>query len=740
MLKNTEDSKDKSTNYKQRMLSFLYGLISLLIRYFVIACLNHGKTRPQSYAQEEEKFESSRFVLREKLRHQFKNHIEKWTDKEFPLFPWKTLLHVVLIGLVTAQGVVYVSETQNITTFLRESTTAFKLYFVPATRIYTLNEVYTQIAHTVVSYYNITNQSLISYNFMNDTVTSEDPLDLTMKIGFIANNDTEDIDFEVLKVFPPGEACIRNSGACCGGDDSNDCFTGSGDCDCDITDQISGYINEGTINQIKIVVFDFTLSSYFKKHVIDDYNPVHVEIRFSITLKSDLFIGMNVIGDLDVKLRRDHTGQKFRTKSTILDIFAMAAIISSSTLILYSFYVTIRLGKEAKEYFYKYREENLRWHCELFQLFNKWYILMLFTYILNICATILKMVSEYKENIVIELVEVVRILLGIGILLLWCGLFGFLKYFESLNVLFITVRLAIPSVLRFSLCMVILFIAFALCGWLVLSPYHPKFQSFSQSVETLFCMLNGDDLYETFEDSDSTFLSSLTEIFSKVYFAVFVFIFIYAALSLFIGLFTAAYDELSNSWPPTGTISRGYLRDWITELLKDDDKLRSEMKKRFPFPVSPPQIEFDVKKKELKQNTVDNHGKTEDATTSLSHYDEPRYPNKVSHDQLRPYSSAATVSTFNHSNKDADLSTKSLTVYYHSHQIKCLAPEPPRVKTQEHQGWYSNDGFDGGTETNTFSNWTLNSSNKMQETNGRGNEDPNDHFVENTGEVDHGND
>ena len=103
MLKNTEDSKDKSTNYKQRMLSFLYGLISLLIRYFVIACLNHGKTRPQSYAQEEEKFESSRFVLREKLRHQFKNHIEKWTDKEFPLFPWKTLLHVVLIGLVTAQ-------------------------------------------------------------------------------------------------------------------------------------------------------------------------------------------------------------------------------------------------------------------------------------------------------------------------------------------------------------------------------------------------------------------------------------------------------------------------------------------------------------------------------------------------------------------------------------------------------------------------------------------------------------
>jgi len=61
-------------------------------------------------------------------------------------------------------------------------------------------------------------------------------------------------------------------------------------------------------------------------------------------------------------------------------------------------------------------------------------------------------------------------------------------------------------------------------------------------------MLNGDDLYETFEDSDSTFLSSLTEIFSKVYFAVFVFIFIFAALSLFIGLFTTAYEALKVSY------------------------------------------------------------------------------------------------------------------------------------------------------------------------------------------------
>ena len=43
-----------------------------------------------------------------------------------------------------------------------------------------------------------------------------------------------------------------------------------------------------------------------------------------------------------------------------------------------------------------------------------------------------------------------------------------------LQVLLIAIRLAIPSVLRFSICVFILFSAFLLCGWLVLGPYHPK--------------------------------------------------------------------------------------------------------------------------------------------------------------------------------------------------------------------------------------------------------------------------
>ena len=38
------------------------------------------------------------------------------------------------------------------------------------------------------------------------------------------------------------------------------------------------------------------------------------------------------------------------------------------------------------------------------------------------------------EEISIPLVECVRILLGIGVFLLWCGLFGLLPRFDSVNV------------------------------------------------------------------------------------------------------------------------------------------------------------------------------------------------------------------------------------------------------------------------------------------------------------------
>ena len=41
--------------------------------------------------------------MKEKLRHQFQDHISKWIQYKHPRFPWKLILHLLLVGLVTAQ-------------------------------------------------------------------------------------------------------------------------------------------------------------------------------------------------------------------------------------------------------------------------------------------------------------------------------------------------------------------------------------------------------------------------------------------------------------------------------------------------------------------------------------------------------------------------------------------------------------------------------------------------------------
>lgn len=41
--------------------------------------------------------------IKEKLRHQFQDHIHKWVHYKRPRFPWKIVLHLLLVGFVTAQ-------------------------------------------------------------------------------------------------------------------------------------------------------------------------------------------------------------------------------------------------------------------------------------------------------------------------------------------------------------------------------------------------------------------------------------------------------------------------------------------------------------------------------------------------------------------------------------------------------------------------------------------------------------
>ena len=78
-------------------------------------------------------------------------------------------------------------------------------------------------------------------------------------------------------------------------------------------------------------------------------------------------------------------------------------------------------------------------------------------------------------------------------------------------------------------------------GWIILGPFHIKFESINSAIETLFGLLNGDDIYNTFTQiraqDDST-----AYVYSRIFLYVFLALFMYAVLNLFTSLIITAYE------------------------------------------------------------------------------------------------------------------------------------------------------------------------------------------------------
>ncbi|KAL5466994.1 hypothetical protein EMCRGX_G031159 [Ephydatia muelleri] len=67
-----------------------------------------------------------------------------------------------------------------------------------------------------------------------------------------------------------------------------------------------------------------------------------------------------------------------------------------------------------------------------------------------------------------------RILLGISILLEAAVILRFISYFKQFNAVHRAPSIALPKLGKYIFCALILFLAFTMCGWLVLSPFHYK--------------------------------------------------------------------------------------------------------------------------------------------------------------------------------------------------------------------------------------------------------------------------
>ncbi|XP_014643824.1 PREDICTED: mucolipin-2 isoform X3 [Ceratotherium simum simum] len=189
---------------------------------------------------------------------------------------------------------------------------------------------------------------------------------------------------------------------------------------------------------------------------------------------------------------------------------------------------------------------------------NTQYILVFDAFVIVICLASLilctrSIVLALKLRKNLTNYDLCSILLGTSTLLVWVGVIRYLGYFQTYNVLILTMQASLPKVLRFCACAGMIYLGYTFCGWIVLGPYHDKFEDLDTVAECLFSLVNGDDMFATFAQIQKK--SILVWLFSRLYLYSFISLFIYMILSLFIALITDSYDTIKkyqqNGFPDT---------------------------------------------------------------------------------------------------------------------------------------------------------------------------------------------
>ncbi|KAM8875380.1 mucolipin-2 isoform 6-T8 [Spinachia spinachia] len=265
--------------------------------------------------------------------------------------------------------------------------------------------------------------------------------------------------------------------------------------------------------------------------------------------KVKLFLDIDVQSSACQNWKISGTAEKNTHYLLLFDGFVIIVCLTSAVLCTRSIVLAVRLLQRFSRFF---RENYNRKVCEDDQneFLNGWYVLVIVSDLLAIIGSILKVEIQAKS---LTSYDVCSIFLGTSTLMVWVGVIRYLGYFQKYNVLILTMKAAFPKVLRFCCCAGMIYLGYTFCGWIVLGPYHEKFEGLSRVAECLFSLLNGDDMFTTFAQLKDK--NTLVWLFSRAYLYSFISLFIYMVLSLFIALITDAYETIKrfqkDGFPPT---------------------------------------------------------------------------------------------------------------------------------------------------------------------------------------------
>ncbi|TKS74658.1 Mucolipin-2 [Collichthys lucidus] len=473
--------------------------------------------------------------LRDDLKYYFMSPCEKYRARRH--IPWKLGVQILKIVMITTQLILFGLNNQLVVSYKEENMMALKNLFLRhysgmdeddySVAVYTQQDVYDSLFYVLDQYSQLDRLSVGPIGYAEDEDGKLLPITICKeyyKRGSVTPSDEAyDIDSELETV------CMSQPNTANQSQSHNSSFFDLDFyrlVDIKITFQLKG-INLQTV----------------RRRELPDCYSFYVTITFDNRCHSGkvkIFLDIDAQSCACQDWKISGTAQKNTHYLLVFDAFVILVCLTSAVLCTRSIILAVRLLQR----FSRFLHENYnRKVCEDDQseFLNGWYVLVIVSDLLAIIGSILKMEIQAKS---LTSYDVCSIFLGTSTLMVWVGVIRYLGYFQKYNVLILTMKAAFPKVLRFCCCAGMIYLGYTFCGWIVLGPYHEKFEGLSRVAECLFSLLNGDDMFTTFAQLKDK--NTLVWLFSRAYLYSFISLFIYMVLSLFIALITDAYETIKN--------------------------------------------------------------------------------------------------------------------------------------------------------------------------------------------------
>uniref|UniRef100_A0A0K0EZJ6 PKD_channel domain-containing protein n=1 Tax=Strongyloides venezuelensis TaxID=75913 RepID=A0A0K0EZJ6_STRVS len=513
--------------------------------------------------------------LRYQLQFHFLDPIKKYKVRK--QLPWKLMLQIMKILFVTIQLVLFAELRVTHVEFLDDTATVMRHKFlkdwgderdivtyppsVGKYSVFTSTDLIEHFAFVINSYYSLHNDSFASFSY-DTTFTPYN------ESSFGGGLRSEGMDYSKI---PPLKICIEKLASLIIKNNTYE-FDIKRETSCsklvftykeltEINDEPSNLrdilakrnitFNANDSLVISKLTIMFSLRTIHYSPVLMDENPECYLINVSIIFDNSKHTGQigidlnSIISYKNICNGRILNDQKLTLHSLpilINDIIVFFCSLLSLILCTRSLFKAYCLKSNVNNFLKKNLKIQLPMKDQL-EFVNLWNVMIFVNDIFIIIGTVCKVSIEFRDfdN---HLFTLSSIFLGGGTLLVYIGVLRYFGFFEQYNVIVLTLKKSIPNIMRFMVCTLILYLGFLFSGWVLIGPYSYKFRTISLSSETLFSLINGDDMFPTFATINDS--NTSIKIISTIYIYVFVTFFIYVVLSLFIAIIMDAYEVIKS--------------------------------------------------------------------------------------------------------------------------------------------------------------------------------------------------